>query len=272
MDGDFRTYTYDAFGSRAVQQTDDGTTTYVGKLYEQRESISAGDSHVFLVHGEPGVVAQVSYESTGKKRRFITSDNLSTATVVMLESTTVERAFFDPFGARIQADGAPTADADPNTTLGFTGHEEDDESLVNMGGRIYDRAQYRFLSPDPIISRPLFGQSYNPYSYVLNNPLRYNDPTGFQQADQNGQYIPHDWVSSTVTHQDGRTETIWYDPRVCPGGCSMEHLPSPATATDGDAGRTEVTVTARPPRSPTLRSPTRARLGHPTERCTQIQV
>ena len=71
-----------------------------------------------------------------------------------------------------------SADPDPRTTFGFTGHEEDDASLINMRGRIYDRDQYRFLSPDPVIAAPLFGQSYNPYSYVLNNPLRFTDPTG----------------------------------------------------------------------------------------------
>jgi hypothetical protein len=36
----------------------------------------------------------------------------------------------------------------------------------------------RFLSPDPYIADPAFTQSYNRYSYVLNNPLKYNDPTG----------------------------------------------------------------------------------------------
>ena len=33
------------------------------------------------------------------------------------------------------------------------------------------------MTTDPVVSLPLFGQSYNPYSYVLNNPLRYVDPS-----------------------------------------------------------------------------------------------
>ncbi len=44
---------------------------------------------------------------------------------------------------------------------------------------MYDPAQKRFLSPDPHVTDPLFGQNYNRYSYVLNNPLRFTDPTGF---------------------------------------------------------------------------------------------
>ena len=52
-----------------------------------------------------------------------------------------------------------------------------------MRGRIYDRAQYRFLTPDPVIADPLFGQAYNPYSYVYNNPLNLTDPSGYEPAE-----------------------------------------------------------------------------------------
>ena len=48
-----------------------------------------------------------------------------------------------------------------------------------MNGRVYDPALGRFLSPDPNIQFVADLQSYNRYSYVLNNPLRYTDPTGY---------------------------------------------------------------------------------------------
>ncbi|XXX76945.1 RHS repeat-associated core domain-containing protein [Sorangium sp. So ce134] len=51
-----------------------------------------------------------------------------------------------------------------------------------MRGRMYDPVIGRFLTPDPIVANPLSGQSLNPYSYVLNNPLAYVDPNGFQEA------------------------------------------------------------------------------------------
>ena len=56
-------------------------------------------------------------------------------------------------------------------TRGFTGHEHLREfELINMNGR--------FLSPDPFIQAPENSQNYNAYSYCLNNPLKYTDPSG----------------------------------------------------------------------------------------------
>lgn len=55
----------------------------------------------------------------------------------------------------------------------------DDLGLIHMNGRIYDPKIGRFLSADPHIQSPINLQSYNRYSYVLNNPLKYTDPTGY---------------------------------------------------------------------------------------------
>jgi RHS repeat-associated protein len=66
------------------------------------------------------------------------------------------------------------------TNRGFTGHEHLDEfDLIHMNGRIYDPEIARFLSPDPIIQDPYNLLNYNRYSYCLNNPLKYTDPSGY---------------------------------------------------------------------------------------------
>uniref|UniRef100_UPI002FCDC352 RHS repeat domain-containing protein n=1 Tax=Duganella sp. S19_KUP01_CR8 TaxID=3025502 RepID=UPI002FCDC352 len=63
---------------------------------------------------------------------------------------------------------------------GYTGHETlDTVDLVHMNGRVYDPLIGRFLSGDPLVQDPVNGQSYNRYSYVLNNPTNLTDPTGF---------------------------------------------------------------------------------------------
>jgi hypothetical protein len=48
-----------------------------------------------------------------------------------------------------------------------------------MNGRVYDPKLGRFLSADPFVQAPANTQSHNRYSYVLNNPLSFTDPSGY---------------------------------------------------------------------------------------------
>ncbi|MCR4774614.1 MAG: hypothetical protein K5854_09695, partial [Prevotella sp.] len=62
---------------------------------------------------------------------------------------------------------------------GYTGHEMLDEfAIINMNGRIYDPVLGRFFSPDNYVQQTDNSQNYNRYSYCLNNPLKYTDPSG----------------------------------------------------------------------------------------------
>jgi len=76
---------------------------------------------------------------------------------------------------------------------GYTFHEHLDKfNLINMlseaksrsevfagNGRVYDPFVARFLSPDPFVQTTDNTQGHNRYSYGLNNPLKYTDPSGF---------------------------------------------------------------------------------------------
>lgn len=62
---------------------------------------------------------------------------------------------------------------------GYTGHEHLVSSgLINMNARLYDPTLGRFLSPDPHVQMPDNLQNFNRYTYCLNNPLLYTDPSG----------------------------------------------------------------------------------------------
>jgi len=69
-----------------------------------------------------------------------------------------------------------------NPVLKFSGKERDAESgLDYFGARYYDKAQYRFISVDPVVSRNgalSDPKKWNLYSYCRNNPLNYLDPDG----------------------------------------------------------------------------------------------
>jgi len=60
---------------------------------------------------------------------------------------------------------------------------DEDTGLYYYNARYYDPQLGRFIQPDDIISDIGDPQSYNRYSYVLNNPLRFTDPSGHQNEE-----------------------------------------------------------------------------------------
>lgn len=93
----------------------------------------------------------------------------------------VQRLNFNAWGRRRDASNWNNYENLPEMKFdrGFTGHEHLEMfGLINMNARLYDPVLGRFLSPDPIVQVPDFTQSYNGYSYALNNPLSYKDPNG----------------------------------------------------------------------------------------------
>ena len=89
-----------------------------------------------------------------------------------------------PFGDQLYSftDVNAPSTADDSTPLHFTGKERDSESGNDyFGARYYASSMGRFLSPDDgsgVYSDPTNPQSWNLYSYVLNNPLTGVDPDG----------------------------------------------------------------------------------------------
>lgn len=132
-----------------------------------------------------GVVKQViGADATTSQVQYYHRDHLGSTTAVSDErGAVIEWLAYEPFGKR----RFPSGVADPNTTIagvsterGYTNHQHIDElGLIHMNGRIYDPVVGRFMSADPKIQSPDDLQSYNRYSYVLNNPLGYTDPSGY---------------------------------------------------------------------------------------------
>lgn len=219
------TFKYDAFQNRTVKQFSNGDeTVYVSDVYERRKNL-VGVRHLINVVGPERVVAHLVVNETNgavtsRDVQYLHDERLgSTDTVTGAGGAVVERMKFDPFGSR--RDPARLSSTTPVafslSHLGFTEHEADDEvGLTNMRGRIYDQITGRFLTPDPIVSSPLRGQTYNPYSYVVNNPMSFTDPSGFV-IDINQGYTSggisfdiHDfvmWLIHALTSGDGKSQT-----------------------------------------------------------------
>ena len=63
---------------------------------------------------------------------------------------------------------------------------------VNMHCGLYDAGTGRMMQADPVIQAPSNLQNYNAYSYVLNNPLSYTDPSGYF-FKKTGKFLKKNW-------------------------------------------------------------------------------
>ncbi len=78
----------------------------------------------------------------------------------------------------------------PKTDCRYTGQRwQNDLGMYWYNSRWYDQLTGRFLQPDTIVPQPGNPQSLNRYAYVLNNPLRYTDPTGMFSEDEIMKYL-----------------------------------------------------------------------------------
>ena len=148
--------------------TDVRTTVYAGEYEKVTENGMAREFYYLdgntIVIRENGIV----------KPYLAFTDNLGSILSVMDEDgTRVFDASYDAWGKQTVT---------LNTIglhRGYTGHEMLGEfDIINMNGRLYDPILGRFFSPDNYVQMPDNSQNFNRYSYCLNNPLKYTDPSG----------------------------------------------------------------------------------------------
>jgi RHS repeat-associated protein len=122
--------------------------------------------------------------------RWLVTDQLGTPRMTLDQTGTLAgmtRHDYMPFGEEIPAEATwrtaargYVADA---VRQKFTGYERDVETGLDYAqARYFSSPQGRFISPDPYLgsSRVLRPQTWNRYSYALNNPLKFIDPTGLE--------------------------------------------------------------------------------------------
>ncbi len=156
-------------GSRYIKEVNGSTTTQYTWL--------GGDAYSApVVSVKIGTATPVIY--------YVLRDYLGSITHVVKSTDLTNKEYsFDAWGRRRSADDWNyTLDANDQALFagrGFTGHEHLPEfGLINMNGRLYDPLLGRMLSTDNNVQLPDFTQNFNRYSYALNNPLVYTDPSG----------------------------------------------------------------------------------------------
>ncbi|HIF9111856.1 TPA: RHS repeat-associated core domain-containing protein [Photobacterium damselae] len=199
--GHITSFEYDANHARFYREDSNGKQTlYLGKTYEQiLDTKTKHVEHKQYIYADGKLIAlHVSeYDNQrnlkDKQIRYLHYDALSSVDLITDGyGNIVERRSFDSWGkARKLLWQDPHDPATlvqlSLTTRGFTGHEHLEEvGLIHMNGRVYDADIGRFISPDPVVQAPFMTNSFNRYSYVMNNPLKYVDPTGFLWGDDFG--------------------------------------------------------------------------------------
>ncbi len=143
------------------------TNLYIGKLYECVGS--ACSNYVFA-----GLQRILVDPLKDKAIYYYHPDHLDSSTVVTDKlGAVVQNLTYYPYGKTRTSSGTV------KVTHQYTGQALDDSTgLYDYGARYYDPALGRFISADTLVPDPANPQALNRYTYVLNNPLIYIDPSG----------------------------------------------------------------------------------------------
>ena len=160
-----------------------GTTASLKKEYGYRD-------------GQLLVVADPTETNANKRVQWLIADHLGTPRLVVDKTGSlsgVTRHDYLPFGEELMV-GMGNGSI-RSTGMGyqadsvrqkFTGYERDTETDLDFAqARFYSNKQGRFTSPDPFLASAKISlpQSWNRYSYVLNRPFNYTDPTGLDPQE-----------------------------------------------------------------------------------------
>jgi RHS repeat-associated protein len=110
--------------------------------------------------------------------QYLLTDHLgSTVAVTNSSGTLTSQQRYLPFGGTRAIPNSPILATD----FGYTGQRMLDSGMggiMDYKARFYSPYLNRFIQPDSIIPDQTNPQSWNRFSYVQNNPIRFNDPSG----------------------------------------------------------------------------------------------
>ena len=164
------------------------TTFYATPKFEKVYAGGGGEYRSYIYAGNRPVVIVMRNTASQIKVRSLLVDHQGSISSIVTDSTgaSLVGESFTAYGNRREAStwsGTPTS-AELTTMSGVTRQGYTFQTVLgsmglnHMNGRIEDSVTGRFLSPDPRGIIQGNTQSWNRYSYVLNNPVTLTDPTG----------------------------------------------------------------------------------------------
>ena len=171
-------YVYDAFGHRVRSTVNGQNRDFIydlnGRTIDQitagsltRSEDYAGGAHIATYANGTTTFAHSDWLGTERARSNVSGAKVGTCTSL-------------PFGEDLTCTGTQVS------PLQFTGQEHDSESgNDHFPFRYYGETMARFMTPDPLLNsgHPSNPQTWNRYSYALNNPLKIVDPNGLYNVN-----------------------------------------------------------------------------------------
>jgi len=120
-----------------------------------------------------GASATATFHVCSGSTEYYAHDVLSNARLVISSSgARLNILAYRPFGQLAWNSGS-------EPEYSYTGeYHEASSNLYYLNSRWYDPTTGRFISPDDRLGRLSMPQDQNRYAYVMNNPMKYTDPTG----------------------------------------------------------------------------------------------
>ena len=172
-------YTYDGLGRRVIvrsaPQFDIVKSIHLGAdvVFERSTDSTGAVSTVKYIFIEGFRIARVDCGvSVTCTTLYYLTDSLGSTRMILDENKAlVFTAQYDPFGKSYRVVGSER--------FQFTGEEHDvPTGFLHLRARQYDPDLGRFVSADPNLGSLAEPQTQDRYVYVVNNPLKYTDPTG----------------------------------------------------------------------------------------------
>jgi RHS repeat-associated protein len=178
------------------------TTTFVGNYYEVSNDGSATMVTKYYYAGSQRIATLAPGASAGVRQGedlfYLLSDQLgSTSITTDANGQPVSELRYDAWGGvRYPLDGHNPGPSDFTYTGQYS--NVDDFGLLYYNARWYDPTIARFVQADTIV--PDGVQGWDRYAYTANNPIRYNDPSGHMNCEED-RYCPRQFRTKAQERQ-----------------------------------------------------------------------
>ncbi len=176
-----KSFAYDGDGVLRTSTVGGVTTRVIAADY--RVNASTGEAFVFYRFGG----RRVAWSDNSALRYLLAEHLTSSQAEAGQTGTELGQRRYYPFGSDRAVAGASdlmVEERSPGQRRPANGNGNSRREMYSYGARWYLPGVGLLTQPDTVMPNPKKPQSLNRYSYVLNNPLRYADPTGHQEDEE----------------------------------------------------------------------------------------